>query len=77
MPFAFSDLIVPEVVRDLVMLRVSQQSPYLGSGAASYVEDPSGGNFIARRLRDEDLERAAVIDGNTSHAASIIGAARD
>lgn len=78
MPFSFDSLIVPQPVVDQVMFRVAQRSPFIGSGVASLTNDAqAGGNFYARRVRDEDATRANVIDGVTSHTATIIDAVRD
>lgn len=78
MPFSFDSLIVPQPIIDQVMFRVSQRSPFIGSGVASLTNDAqAGGNFYARRVRDEDSTRANVIDGVTSHTATIIDAVRD
>lgn len=78
MPFSFDSLIVPQPVVDQVMFRVSQKSPFIGSGVASLTNDAQGGgNFYARRVRDEDVTRANVIDGVTSHSATIVDAVRD
>lgn len=78
MSFDFDSLIVPQPVVDQVMFRVAQRSPFIGSGVASLTNDAQGGgNFYARRVRDEDTTRANVIDGVTSHTATIIDAVRD
>lgn len=78
MPFSFDSLTVPQPVIDQVMFKVSQRSPFIGSGVASLTNDAQGGgNFYARRVRDEDVTRANVIDGTTSHTATIIDAVRD
>lgn len=74
----FDDLVIPQPVIDQVMFRVSQRSAFVGSGCASLTNDAQGGgNFYARRSRNEDLERAKVIDGTTIHTASTLGAEKD
>jgi hypothetical protein len=74
----FDDHIVSDIVQDQILFRISQQSPFVASGVASITNDAQGGgNFYSRRVRNEDLERAKVIDGTTIHTPSTLGAEKD
>lgn len=78
MSYDFDSLVIPQPVLDQITFRIAQQSPFIGSGVASLTNDAQGGgNFYQRRVRDEDSTRANVIDGNTVHTPTILGAEKD
>lgn len=78
MAFDFGTLVLSQPVTDVWFSRVSQRSPFISSGLVTIDDSAAGGgNFAAKRLRDEDTAAALKIDGVTSHAASTIGAVQD